>query len=64
MLRLNSRDPDFAQAFQRLVRDRRESDEDVARDVALILADVRNRGDEFRQSLCLRAQSNDSSVFR
>ena len=45
MLRLNSRDPGFAQAFQRLVGDRRESDDDVARDVALILADVRNRGD-------------------
>ena len=45
MLRLNSRDPGFAQAFERLVNDRRESDDDVARDVALILADVRNRGD-------------------
>jgi histidinol dehydrogenase len=45
MLRLNSRDPGFAQAFARLVRDRRESDDDVSRDVALILEDVRNRGD-------------------
>jgi len=45
MLRLNSSDAGFAQAFQRLVRDRRESDDDVARDVALILEDVRNRGD-------------------
>jgi histidinol dehydrogenase len=45
MLRLNTRDPGFAQAFQRLVNDRRESDDDVARDVALILSDVRNRGD-------------------
>jgi histidinol dehydrogenase len=45
MLRLNSRDPGFAQAFARLVRDRRESDDDVARDVALIIDDVRNRGD-------------------
>ena len=33
MLRLNTRDPGFAQAFQRLVNDRRESDDDVARDV-------------------------------
>jgi len=45
MLRLNTRDPGFAAAFQRLVRDRRESDDDVARDVSLILDDVRNRGD-------------------
>jgi len=45
MLRLNSRDPGFDQAFRRLVADRRESDGDVARDVALILDDVRNRGD-------------------
>ncbi|MDE2596354.1 MAG: histidinol dehydrogenase [Sphingomonadales bacterium] len=45
MLRLNSRSPDFAKAFARLVRDRRESSEDVSRDVKLILDDVRNRGD-------------------
>ena len=46
MLRLNTRDPGFAAAFERLVSDRRESDDDVSRDVSLILADVRNRGDE------------------
>ena len=45
MLRLNTSDPGFAQAFKRLVNDRRESDDDVARDVARILDDVRNRGD-------------------
>jgi histidinol dehydrogenase len=45
MLRLSTRDPGFEQAFRRLVRERRESDDDVARDVSLILADVRNRGD-------------------
>jgi histidinol dehydrogenase len=45
MLRLNSADPGFAKAFKRLVNDRRESDDDVARDVARILDDVRNRGD-------------------
>ena len=43
MLRLNSRDPGFDKAFRRLVRDRRESGEDVARDVARILEDVRVR---------------------
>ncbi len=46
MLRLNSRDPGFAQAFQRLVNDRRESDDDVARDVTRIIAEVRNQGDD------------------
>ncbi|MEP7222377.1 MAG: histidinol dehydrogenase [Novosphingobium sp.] len=46
MLRLNSRDPGFAATFRRLVADRRESDGDVARDVALILKDVRARGDD------------------
>jgi histidinol dehydrogenase len=45
MLRLKSSDPAFQKAFERLVNDRRESDDDVARDVALIIADVKNRGD-------------------
>jgi len=45
MLRLNSRDPGFELAFRRLVTDRRESDEHVARDVSVILSDVKNRGD-------------------
>ncbi|MBS3932035.1 MAG: histidinol dehydrogenase [Sphingomonadales bacterium] len=45
MLRLNTRDPKFAQAFERLVADRRESGENVARDVQVILSDVKNRGD-------------------
>jgi histidinol dehydrogenase len=45
MLRLNTRDPGFAQAFKRLVADRRESEANVARDVQVILSDVRNRGD-------------------
>ena len=46
MLRLNIADPGFAKAFERLVNDRRESDEDVARDVTRIIGEVRNRGDE------------------
>src|SRR4051794_26172372 len=45
MLRLSTADAGFEQAFRRLVRDRRESEDDVARDVSLILEDVRNRGD-------------------
>ena len=46
MLRLSTRDPGFDKAFRRIVRDRRESDDNVARDVQIILDDVRNRGDE------------------
>ncbi len=54
MLRLNTRDPGFEKAFRRLVRDRRESDGDVARDVQLILDQVRNRGDEALAELSAR----------
>lgn len=54
MQRLNSRDPGFDKAFRRLVNDRRESDEDVARDVQLILDDVRNRGDAALAELTAR----------
>ncbi len=46
MQRLRSSDPDFARAFARIVHDRRESDESVARDVQTIIEDVRLRGDE------------------
>lgn len=45
MQRLHARDAGFADAFAAVVSDRRESDADVARDVAAILADVRARGD-------------------
>ena len=45
MLRLQSSHPDFDKAFARLVRDRRESSEDVSHDVSRIIEDVRNRGD-------------------
>ena len=54
MLRLNTRDPGFDKAFRRLVRDRRESDENVARDVQIILDDVRNRGDAALAELTLK----------
>ncbi len=54
MLRLSTKDAGFEQAFRRLVRDRRESSDDVARDVTLILADVRNRGDEAIAELTQR----------
>ena len=46
MLRLRTADADFEPAFRRLVRGRRESESDVTHDVALILDDVRRRGDD------------------
>jgi len=67
MLRLNTRDPGFEKAFRRLVRDRRESDEDVARDVEIILADVRNRGDAALAELTAKFDShalNDAADWR
>ena len=42
---LRSADPDFEDAFARVVADRRESAADVGTDVAAILAEVRQRGD-------------------
>ena len=44
-LRLDASTPDFEAAFATLVDARRDTDEDVSRDVAAILADVRARGD-------------------
>lgn len=45
MLRLSTGDPGFDEAFRRLVGERRETDEDVARDVTKILAQVKSGGD-------------------
>ena len=70
MLRLNTRDPKFAQAFERLVADRRESGENVARDVQVILSDVKNRGDTTLTEMTSRwdqyalAQDSDWQVSR
>lgn len=46
MLFLETSDPQFEKAFARVVRDRRESDADVSRDVAAMLNEVRERGDD------------------
>ncbi|MFW2349302.1 histidinol dehydrogenase [Qipengyuania sp.] len=43
---LHTKDEDFAKKFDRIVRDRRESDVQVGRDVATIINEVRERGDE------------------
>lgn len=57
MLRLSTRDPGFAKAFARLVSDRRDSGENIARDVSVILSDVRNRGDASVAELTARYDS-------
>jgi histidinol dehydrogenase len=54
MLRLSTSDADFEKKFARLVDDRRESDTDVARGVADILSEVRQRGDEALAEYTLR----------
>ncbi|MBY6128178.1 histidinol dehydrogenase [Qipengyuania aquimaris] len=46
MLKLRTSDADFETKFARIVRDRRESDVQVGRDVATILNEVRERGDK------------------
>ena len=43
---LHSQDAGFEKAFARIVRDRRESDVQVGRDVAAMINEVRERGDE------------------
>jgi len=59
MQRLNTSDPGFAAAFAAVVGDRRESDADVARDVAAILADVRARGDAALAEYTARFDGHD-----
>lgn len=51
MLRLDTRDEDFAAAFDALVHARRESDGDVIRDVTAILARVKQDGDHALREL-------------
>lgn len=61
MLRLSSSAPGFAEAFARVVADRRESAVDVAADVAAILKDVRERGDAALAELTARFDGHDLS---
>jgi len=58
MLRLRTSDPDFAKKFQRIVEDRRESGENVARVVADILESVRSKGDDALQEMSARYDSH------
>jgi len=57
--RLSSADPDFATAFAALVDARRETDADVSRDVAAIVAAVRERGDAALADYTRRFDSHD-----
>ncbi|MEE4450130.1 histidinol dehydrogenase [Novosphingobium resinovorum] len=59
MLRLSSTDAGFAEAFARVVSDRRESAVDVAADVAAILRDVRARGDAALAELTTKFDGHD-----
>lgn len=54
MIRLDASASDFAQAFTALVNARREADADVARDVAAIVARVREEGDAALRDLTQR----------
>ncbi|MFX6949542.1 histidinol dehydrogenase, partial [Acinetobacter baumannii] len=59
MIRLSTHQPDFASAFTALVNARREADADVARDVAAIVARVRNKGDAALHELTQRFDGHD-----
>ncbi|GFM30910.1 histidinol dehydrogenase [Novosphingobium sp. PY1] len=59
MLRLSTHDEGFAEAFRRVVADRRESAVDVAKDVAEILAAVRKRGDAALAEYTQRFDGHD-----
>ena len=59
MLRLDARASGFAAAFAALVAARRESNPEVARDVAAIIVDVRARGDAALAELTARFDGID-----
>ncbi|MBB5684474.1 histidinol dehydrogenase [Sphingobium boeckii] len=58
-LRLDASDPRFADAFTTLVEARRESDDDVSRDVTAILKRVRAEGDAALAALTLDFDKHD-----
>lgn len=62
MLRLSSSQPDFAEAFSRVVTDRRESAVDVASDVTAILKAVRERGDAALAEFTTKFDGHDLDV--
>lgn len=61
MRMLRSSQADFETAFGRIVRDRRESDVQVGRDVAAIINEVRERGDDALSDYTARFDSHGLS---
>ncbi len=59
MIRLDASDAGFAAAFTALVNARREADADVARDVAAIIARVRDEGDAALHDYTRRFDGHD-----
>lgn len=59
MLRLDASAPGFSEDFTELVNARRESDEDVQRDVAKIIAAVRDQGDAAVRDFTRRFDGHD-----
>ena len=62
MLAMRSSHPNFARDFRRVVRDRRESEGNVSRDVATILNEVRERGDEALVEYTMRLDEHRLST--
>ncbi len=62
MQRLSSSDPDFEARFAAIVNDRRESDADVGRVVAEIIAKVRAEGDAALRELTAKFDRHDLDV--
>ncbi len=59
MIMLSSSDANFQTAFTALVEDRRDSDEDISRDVAFILSRVRTEGDAAVAELTAKFDKHD-----
>ncbi|MDG5488290.1 histidinol dehydrogenase [Sphingomonas sp. BGYR3] len=59
MIRLDTSDAGFADAFDALVNARREADSDVSRDVAAIIARVRAQGDDAVRTLTVDFDRHD-----
>ncbi len=59
MIRLDATDTGFADAFTALVEDRRETSADVTRDVAAIIASVRDGGEDAVVALTTRLDRHD-----
>ena len=59
MIRLDTRDPGFAQQFEALVNARRETDTDVARDVAAIIRSVRDQGEAAVRAFTQKLDRHD-----